>query len=159
MSVLVATLYAYTRLANDLEMMAMYANGLSVWRMVRPALVAAVFVAAINFVVFDQMVPISNTRFRTLSADVSRPTPTLALRSQSLNELPPTGYVLRARDIVNETGELSQVSIWDLRHFDGRRVIHADSGLMAQSPDGTDLLMTLYDGEILDFSNREPTRV
>ncbi|HRP08030.1 MAG TPA: LptF/LptG family permease, partial [Gemmatimonadales bacterium] len=127
--------------------------------MVRPALIAAVFVAAVNFMLFDQMVPISNTRFRTLRADVQRKTPTLALRSQSLNELPPTGYVLRAREITNETGELSEVSIWDLRHFDGRRVIHADSGLMAQSPDGTDLVMTLFDGEILDFSNREPTRV
>src|SRR5690606_31214493 len=44
MSVLVATLYAYSSLAADLEMVAMYANGLSVWRMVRPAFVAAIFV-------------------------------------------------------------------------------------------------------------------
>lgn len=159
MSVLVATLYAYSSLAADLEMVAMYANGLSVWRMVRPAFVAAIFVAIVNFLLFDQLVPLSNTRFRTLRADVFRKAPTLTLRAQQLNELPPTGYLLRASEISNASGQLRQVTIWDLRRYDGRRVIHADSGRMAQSPDGTDLLMTLYDGEILDFSTAEPTRV
>lgn len=159
MSVLVATLYGYSTLANDLEMVAMYANGLSVWRMVRPALIAAIGVCIVNFLLFDQLVPISNTRFRTLRADVSRKTPTLALRAQQLNELPPTGYVLRAGAISDVGGRLRNVSIWDLRRYDGRRVIHADSGTMAQSVDSTDLVMTLYHGEILDFSTTEPTRV
>jgi lipopolysaccharide export LptBFGC system permease protein LptF len=159
MSVLVATLYAYSSLAADLEMVAMYANGLSVWRMVRPAFVAAIFVAIVNFLLFDQLVPLSNTRFRTLRGDVFRKSPTLTLRPQQLNELSTSGYVLRASEISNIDGQLRQVTIWDLDRFDGRRVIHADSGRMAQSPDGTDLLMTLYDGEILDFSTVEPTRV
>lgn len=159
MSVLVATLYGYSTLANDLEMVAMYANGISVWRMVRPALIASIGVMVVNFLLFDQLVPISNTRFRTLRYDVTRKTPTLALRAQQLNELPPTGYVLRAGEIGDQGGMLRHVSIWDLRRFDGRRVIHADSGTMAQSADSTDLVMTLYHGEILDFTTSDPTRV
>ncbi len=159
MSVLVATLYAYSTLAADLEIVALYANGVSVWRMVRPALLAAVIVTVVNFLLFDQIVPISNTRFRTLTQDVYRKTPTLTLRAGQLNELPPTGYVLRAREIAATGGGIRDVTIWDLRRYDGRRVIHADSGQMMQSPDGNDLLMTLYDGEVIDFSTREPTRV
>ncbi len=159
MSVLVATLYAYSTLAADLEMVALYANGVSVWRMVRPALLAAIGVTIVNFLLFDQIVPISNTRFRTLTADVYRKTPTLTLRAGQLNELKPTGYVLRAREIAATGGGIRGVTIWDLRRYDGRRVIHADSGRMMQSPDGTDLLMTLYDGEVIDFSSSEPTRV
>ncbi len=159
MSVLVATLYAYSTLAADLEIVAMYANGVSVWRMIRPALLAAVVVTIINFLLFDQIVPISNTRFRTLTNDVFRKTPTLTLRPAQLNELPPTGYVLRAKEIAASGGGLREVTIWDLRRYDGRRVIHADSGQMAQSPDGTDLMMTLYDGEVLDFNAAEPARV
>ncbi len=159
MSVLVATLYAYSTLAADLEMVAMYANGISVWRMVRPALVAAGFITIVNFLLFDQIVPISNSRFRTLTLDVHRKSPTLTLRAGQLNELPATGYVLRAMEIAPTGGRLRDVTIWDLTRHDGRRVIHADSGLMAQSPDGTDLLMTLYDGEVIDFSALEPTRV
>jgi lipopolysaccharide export system permease protein len=159
MSVLVATLYAYSTLAADLEMVAMYANGISVWRMVRPALVAAVCITIVNFLLFDQIVPISNARFKSLTQDVYRKTPTLTLRPAQLNELPATGYVLRAMEIAPTGGRLGDVTIWDLRRYDGRRVIHADSGTMAQSPDGTDLLMTLYHGEVLDFSALEPTRV
>jgi lipopolysaccharide export LptBFGC system permease protein LptF len=159
MSVLVATLYAYSTLAADSEMVAMYANGISVWRMVRPALLAAVVVAAVNFLLFDQLVPISNTRFKTLRNDVYRKTPNLTLRPQQLNEFTPAGYILRAREIEPEGGMLREVSIWDLRRVEGRRAIHADSGVMATSADGTDLLITLHHGEILDFSISDPTRV
>jgi len=159
MSVLVATLYGYSTLAADSEMVAMYANGISVWRMVRPALLAAVVVAAVNFLLFDQLVPISNTRFKTLRNDVYRKTPNLALRPQQLNEFSAAGYILRAREISPVGGMLREVSIWDLRQVEGRRAIHADSGVMATSPDGTDLLITLHHGEILDFSILDPTRV
>ena len=48
MAVLVSTLYAYSQLAADQEMVAMSANGISVWRMVRPDLVATVAVAVVN---------------------------------------------------------------------------------------------------------------
>jgi lipopolysaccharide export system permease protein len=159
MAVLVGTLYAYTNLAADLEMMAMYANGVSVWRMVRPALVAAVVIAIVNFFIFDQLVPISNTRFRTLASDVARLQPTLAFRPMEMNRLQPTTYVLRADDIAAEGGHMRGVTIWDLGRYDSRRVIHADSGLMATSPQGTDLLLTLWDGEIIDVSLLEANRI
>jgi lipopolysaccharide export system permease protein len=159
MAVLVGTLYAYTNLAADLEMMAMYANGVSVWRMVRPALVAAVVISILNFFIFDQLVPISNTRFRTLASDVARLQPTLAFRPAEMNRLLPTTYVLRADDIAPEGGGMRGVTIWDLGRYDSRRVIHADSGLMATSPDGTDLLLTLWDGEIVDVSLLEANRI
>jgi len=159
MAVLVGTLYAYTNLAADLEMMAMYANGVSVWRMVRPALIAAVVISIVNFFIFDQLVPISNTRFRTLASDVARLQPTLAFRPMEMNRLQPTTYVLRADDIAPEGGRMRGVTIWDLGRYDSRRVIHADSGLMATSSQGTDLLLTLWDGEIIDVSLLEAHRV
>jgi lipopolysaccharide export system permease protein len=159
MSVLVATLYAYSTLAADLEMMAMYANGLSVWRMVRPALVAAIGVSAINFLIFDQVVPLSNSRYKTLTYLVQNTTPTLQLRPEELNEMGLSGYVLRAHEIRQEDGWLFRVIIYDLLGTDDRTVIHADSGRMARSPSGQDLLLTLYDGDAVSFSPTEPTRV
>jgi lipopolysaccharide export system permease protein len=159
MAVLVASLYAFTTLAADLELVAMYANGVSVWRMVRPGLAAVIFIGAINFLLFDQVVPLSNTRFRTLQADVTRKTPTVALRPQQLNEFPPTGYLLRAETIADSGGRMQQVTIWDLRQYASRRVIHADSGVMSQSPNGIDLLLTLFDGELLDFNIQQPAQI
>lgn len=158
MAILVAALYAYTTLAADLEMVAMYASGISVWRMVRPALLLATGVAALDFLLFDQIVPVSNTRLRTLQYDVERTTPTVALRAGELNRLPPS-HTLRARTIDPETGRMRDVTIWDLGRYDGRRVIHADSGVMAASTDQLDLLLTLYDGEVLDLAGPDPTKV
>ncbi len=160
MSVLTATLYAYSQLAGDLEMIAMYANGLSVWRMVRPALVGAVMLTVVNFFVFDQLVPLSNSRFSRLRLDVSQKTPTLTFKPQVLNALPPNNprFFLRASEIDQATGGLTDVLIYDLT-YEARRVIRADSGVMKQSNDQRDLLLTLYEGEIRDYRSVEPGRV
>ncbi len=161
MAVLVSTLYAYSQLAADLELVAMYATGISVWRMARPALLAAIAVAAVNFILYDQLVPWSNTRFGALQSAVFNKMPTLSLRPQVLNPLPPTftKYVLKASQIDPVTGAMTAVQIYDLSTADSRSIIVADSGRMAKSPSGTDLLLTLFDGEALDYEQSDPGRL
>ncbi len=159
MSVLTASLYAYGQLAADLEMVAMYANGISVWRMARPALAAAVVVAAVNFLIFDQIVPRSNARFTTLQQDVMSKLPTLALRPQVLNPLQNTSYVLRAAEIDPATGAMRDITIYDLASPNGSRVIRASHGAMGEAPNGTDLLLTLYEGEVREVKAQEPGRL
>ena len=161
MAVLVSTLYGYSQLAADLELVAMYATGISVWRMARPALVAAVAVAVVNFTLYDQLVPWSNTRFGALQSAVFNKMPTLSLRPQVLNPLPPTftRYVLKASQIDPVTGAMTAVQIYDLSTVDSRTIIVADSGRMAKSPSGTDLLLTLFDGEALEYEQADPGRL
>lgn len=159
MAVLVSTLYGYSQLAADQEMVAMYANGISVWRMVRPALVAAVGITVVNFILFDQVVPRSNIRFRALKIDVMNKTPTLALRPALLNPLGTTSYILRAATIDGSTGKMTDVTIYDLSSYEGRKVLHAERGTMAESPNGTDLLLTLQHGQQLDIKSNDPGRI
>jgi lipopolysaccharide export system permease protein len=164
MAVLVAVLYGYSQLAANLEMVAMYANGLSVWRMARPALVGAAVVAIVNFFVFDQLMPKSNERFNTLSSAVAQKLPTLALRQQVLNVLPgangPSGFIIRADAIAQETGKMHRITIFDLSdYYITRRVIVADSGVMAVSANGHDLILTLHAGEIFEFKRDAPGRL
>ncbi|MFI4982510.1 MAG: LptF/LptG family permease, partial [Nevskiales bacterium] len=162
MAVLVSVLYGYSRLAADLEMVAMYANGISVWRMARPALIGAAGVAVVNFFVFDQLMPKSNVRFANLNFAVQQKLPTLALRQQVLNVLPGRiGYILRADAIDPATGDMRKVTIFDLTDNveQVRRLILADSGTMAESKNGKDLILTLHSGEIYEFKPNEPGRV
>lgn len=158
MSVLTSALYAYGQLAADLEMVAMYANGVSVWRMARPALIAAMVIAGVNFLIFDQIVPRSNARFTTLQQDVVQKLPTLTLRPQVLNPLP-NQYVLRAREIDPVSGALTDVTIYDLSSYQGAKVIRATHGQMGEAPNGTDLLLTLYDGVATEVKAIEPGRL
>ncbi|HQW67254.1 MAG TPA: LptF/LptG family permease [Gemmatimonadales bacterium] len=159
MAVLTAALYAYGQLAADLEMVAMYANGVSVWRMARPALIAAVGVALLNFIIFDQVVPRSNARFTTLQQDVLQKLPTLTLRPQVLNPLQGTEYILQAAEIDPISGEMRDVVIYDLSSNRGTRVIRAARGVMGEAPNRTDLLLTLFDGEMHEAKMLEPGRL
>jgi lipopolysaccharide export system permease protein len=157
MAVLVSVLYGYSQMAAALEMVAMYANGLSVWRMARPALVGAAFIAVVNFLVFDQVMPRSNVRFNDLRTAAVQTTPTLALQQQVLNLLPPSAYVLRAESIDPATSAMLGVTIFDLTGYTGnRRLIVADSGSMSQSENRRDLILTLHSGVIYEYQSDKP---
>lgn len=154
MGILTASLYGFSQLASDLEITAMYANGISVWRMARPALAGALVVTLANFLLFDQFVPLSNMRLRGLQAAVSNKNPTLAIRAGELNRVGLySPYILRT-DAVDSGGMLRGVTIYSLGGIDGRRITRADSGLMQAAPNGNDILLTLYQGNSMSFQSR-----
>jgi lipopolysaccharide export system permease protein len=49
------------------------------------------------------------------------------------------------------------VTIFDLAGQDTRRIVFADSGVMGLAPEGTDLVLRLYDGEVHEFRSGSPT--
>ncbi len=156
MAVLVAVLYAFSHLAADNEITAMRASGISVYQILTPVLAWGVFMSAFNFVFVDQVLPRSNARLRTLLIDIGRKKPTFELREQVINEVPPSSYYLRANRIDANTGRLREVTIYDVGSDASRRVIYADSGLMAYAEGQTDLTLRLYDGNIHQYRPAEP---
>lgn len=151
MAVLVAVLYGFSHLTADNEITAMRASGVSVGQMLRPVLVAGALLAMFNFLFIDQVLPRSNARLKTLQTDIGRKRPTLLMREQAVNPLPPTGYYIRAGRIEQVTGRLRDVIIYDLEAPGARRVIYADSGFMALEPNQRDLRLQLYDGEVHEY--------
>jgi lipopolysaccharide export system permease protein len=156
MAVLVAVLYAFSHLAADNEITAMRASGISVYQVLLPVLFWGVFMAAFNFIFVDQVLPRSNARLRTLLIDIGRKKPTFELREQVINEVPPSSYFLRANRIDANTGRLREVTIYDVGSDASRRVIYADSGLMAYAEGQTDLSLRLFDGSIHSYRPAEP---
>ena len=156
MAVLLAVLYAFSHLAADNEVTAMRASGISVYQVLLPVLAWGVFMAALNFAFVDQVLPRSNARLRNLLIDIGRKKPTFELREQIINEVPPSSYFLRANRIDANTGRLKEVTIYDVGGDAVRRVIYADSGLMAYAEGQTDLSLRLFDGSIHQYRPREP---
>ena len=155
MAVLIAMLYTYSHLAADSEITAMRASGVSVLQMLRPALLAGGTLAVVNFWFTDQILPDSNAKLRNLLINIQRKKPTLEMREQVINEIPPSGLFLRASRIDPNTGRLRNVTIYDMAATDGRRIIYADSGVMGFSSDATDLTLRLFDGSIHAFKATE----
>jgi lipopolysaccharide export system permease protein len=156
MAVLLAVLYAFSHLAADNEITAMRASGISVYQVLVPVMAWGVFMSVFNFAFVDQVLPRSNARLRSLLIDIGRKKPTLELREQVINEVPPSQYFLRANRIDGATGRLREVTIYDVGGDASRRIIYADSGFMAYAEGGTDLSLRLYDGSIHQYRPSEP---
>jgi lipopolysaccharide export system permease protein len=157
MAVLLAVLYAFSHLAADNEITAMRASGISVYQILVPVLAWGVFMSAFNFAFVDQVLPRSNARLRNLLIDIGRKKPTFELREQVINEVPPSQYFLRANRIDASTGRLREVTIYDVGGDASRRIIYADSGMMAYAEGQTDLSLRLYDGSIHQYRPVDPT--
>ena len=156
MAVLLAVLYAFSHLAADNEITAMRASGISVYQILVPVLAWGAFMSAFNFAFVDQVLPRSNARLRNLLIDIGRKKPTFELREQVINEVPPSQYFLRANRIDAATGRLREVTIYDVGGDASRRIIYADSGLMAYAEGQTDLSLRLFDGSIHQYRPVDP---
>jgi lipopolysaccharide export system permease protein len=156
MAVLVAVLYTFSHLAADNEVTAMKASGISIARLLAPVLGGATLVAAISLLWNDQILPRSNHTLRTLLVDIQRKKPTFQLKEQVINEVVAGQFFLRAARINPAANTLNDVTIYDLEDPERRRIIMADSGRMAYTPGGTDLYLTLRDGEVHEVKRAEP---
>ncbi|MGH7732632.1 MAG: LptF/LptG family permease, partial [Gemmatimonadales bacterium] len=132
------------------------ASGVSVYQMLRPVILAGLVLSAANFVLTDQIHPRTNARLKALIDDIGRKKPTLDLREQAINPIPPSAYFLRASRIDAATGKMRDVSLFDLNDRNVRRVIYADSGRLAYETGHPDLELRLYDGVIHEYEEDHP---
>ena len=150
MAVLVATLYAFSRLASENEITAMKASGVSLRNVLTPVLWAALGVTIFMVGFNDQVLPRANHKLRTLQGDIAQKKPTFALREQVINEVSPGKLYLRAGRLSQTSNLMRGITIYDLGDPTLRRTIYADSGNMTMSPNQQDLQLTLYSGTVQD---------
>ena len=156
MAVLIATLYAFSRLAAENEITALRASGVGMPRILLPVILAGAFFALLMVAFNDQVLPRTNHRLRKLQTDIARKKPTFALREQVINEVSPGKLFLRTMKIDGANDLMRDVMIIDLSDPLRRRTIHADSGRMGMSRNLSDLEMTLYDGYSQEIPKEDP---
>ena len=156
MAVLVATLYAFSRLAAENEITALKANGVSLVSVLKPVLWAALGVTAVMILFNDQVLPRSNHRLAVLQRDIAQKKPTFGLREQVINEVSPGKLYLRAGHIDESSNLMREVTIYDMADPTRRRTIYADSGNMRMTNGMSDLELTLYNGNTQDVPTARP---
>jgi lipopolysaccharide export system permease protein len=163
MSVLVATLYAFSSLAADNEITALKASGVNLTRLLLPLLLMATLFGGGMVWFNDYLLPETNHVLKLRLLDIQRKTPTLQLKEQAINPIRTGGssraqYYLQAAEIRGGTNELQDIVIYDLSEPDRARTIYADSGVMAFNQTQTDLFLTLNDGWVNQIDNDNPER-
>jgi lipopolysaccharide export system permease protein len=159
MAVLVATLYAFSRLAAENEITAIKASGVSVVSVLEPVLWAALGVTVVMIGFNDQVLPRSNHKLAVLQRDIAQKKPTFGLREQVINEVSPGKFYLRAGHLDEATNLMREVTIYDMADPTRRRTIYADSGNMRMSKGMTDLELTLYNGNMQDVPTANPSEL
>jgi lipopolysaccharide export system permease protein len=159
MAVLVATLYAFSRIAAENEITAFKASGVSMPRLMVPVLVAASTLSLLMVVFNDQVLPRANHRLSTLLTAIGRTKPTFLLEPQVMNDIGGNGLFLRAGKVDQTNHTMRDVVIYDLTNPAGRRTIFADSGALAFAANQRDLLITLHDGHMQEVKVNKPEQL
>lgn len=156
MAVLVSTLHAFSRMASENEITAFKASGIALQRLMIPVIISA-SVLTVSMVWFnDQVIPATNHRLATLTNDIARKKPTFALKEQVINEVSPGQLFLRTARLFSNN-RMRDVAIYNMADPQTRTTIRADSGLLELSPNGRDLLLTLFHGSWTVLKPEEAT--
>lgn len=159
MAVLISTLYAFSRLAAENEITALKASGVGMPTVMYPALGAATLIAMLMIGFNDQILSRANHQLAVLQTDIARTKPTFALREQVINPVSPGRLYVRTGHIDRSTNRMREVRIYDLGDPSRARTIYSTSGLLNFSANGTDLVMTLYDGFMQEVSAADPSQL
>jgi lipopolysaccharide export system permease protein len=157
MAVLVSTLMAFGRLSQDNEITALKASGVSLYRVVMPAVVASVFVAFGMVIFNNQVLPEANHKARLLMADIHQKRPTVNLKENVfMDEIP--GYHILIKKVDPRSSDVEDITIYDQKDRRLPRTIIAEKGRVEFTPDGNTLIFHLFNGEIHETDEKDPQK-
>ncbi len=155
MSVLVASLMAFGRLAGDREIVAMKSTGMGIVRMIRPMLLAALLVSAFSLYFQDQVLPDMNLRNKLLTRSIRQKKPNVALREGTFTRDIPNQTLLVQR-IDPNTERLYNLTIFDESDPSEIATVKADSGRLTYIDTLGMYQFRLYRGEIHQMKREDP---
>ncbi len=153
LAVLLASLMVFGNLGEKLELTAMKAAGISLFRIMRPIIVFMCFISVGAFFFQNYILPVAQSKMWTLMFSVRQKSPEVEIPEKSFyDEIP--GMNLYVDHKNPETGMLYGMIIYDLsRGYGNSRVILADSGKFSFTEDKTKLFLHLHSGEMFENLN------
>jgi len=157
MAVLVSTLMAFGRLSQDNEITALKASGVSLYRLIMPALVASILLSGGMVFFNDRVLPELNHKARLLMTDIHQKRPTWNLKQNVfIDEIP--GYHILIKKVDPHSSDVQGVTIYDMKNRRIPRTIIAEKGEVEFTPDGNALIFRLFNGEIHETDEEDPQR-
>jgi lipopolysaccharide export system permease protein len=148
LAVLLASLMTFGNLGEKLELTAMKAAGISLFRIMKPLIVLMAAIAVGAFFFQNNVLPIAQTKMWTLLFSMRQKSPEMEIPVKSFYDQIP-GMNLYIEDKNQETGMLKDLIIYDTsRGIDNVNIILADSGKINFTEDKTHIFVHLYTGEV-----------
>lgn len=151
MAVLVATLMAFGSLSYSNEITVMKASGISLIKMMLPALLSAGILCYGLILFNNKVLPEANHRTKVLMNDIQRTRPTFAIEPGKFTE-DIGGYNMLVRKIYPEANKLEGIFIIDNSSPVSFNTLTAEHGDITFSSDYSKMIINLYNGEIHQLS-------
>ena len=162
LALLLALLMCFGNLGEHYELVAMKASGVSMWRSMRPLLYFSLMLSVMAFFISNSLIPIATLKWRTLLTDVQRQKLAFNIK-EGVFYKDIENYVIYVEKKGKDGSHIYGVKIYDhTDHTGNTKIISADSGYMAMSPNQRNILFTLYNGynytDITNLDNYKDTR-
>lgn len=173
MSVLIATLMSFGRFSADNEITILKSAGISIYRIIRPALWFAIVITFLMILFNDQVLPNFNHRARVMFRNIREKRPTLKLEQGIFYKVGKYSFMVekiekslgeKLYDRTNILGpeiednekpdKLRNVLIFDRSNPQKTVTITADEGYMVYSTVRKSLIFSLFEGEYHEFDNK-----
>ena len=162
LALLLALLMCFGNLGEHYELVAMKASGVSMWKSMRPLLQISMIISVLAFFISNSLIPIATLKWRTLLSDVQRQKLAFNIK-EGVFYKDIDDYVIYVERKGKDGSSIYGVKIYD--HTDrmgNTKIVTADSGMMALSPNQRNIIFTLYDGynytDITNVDNFKETR-
>lgn len=151
LAVLLASLMTFGNFGEKLELLAMKAAGISLFKIMKPLIVLMVFISIGAFYFQDRAMPKVQVKLMTLLASFKQKSPELSIPVGAFyTEIPGITLYVRSKDI--EKKLLNDIVIYDFSGgFEDAQVTLADYATLKFTDDKMNLIFTLHNGE--GFSN------
>ena len=150
LAILLASLMTFGNLGERVELTAMKASGISLFRIMRPLIILIIAIATGAFFFQNDILPVAQTKMWTLMFSIRQKSPEVEIPERSFyNQLNGMNLYVEHKD--RESGRLDSVIIYDTsRGMDKMRVIMADSGRISFTEDKSRVRIQLYNGEMYE---------
>lgn len=147
LAIMLASLMTFGNLGEKFELTAMKSSGISLFRIMRPLIVAVGFICVGAFYFSNYVLPFSQVKLWTLIFSLKQKAPELEIpKGEFYSGI--DGYNVYVRNKNPKTGVLYDMMIYDYSEgFRNSKVMVADSGKLYFSDDKKYLLLNLYSGE------------
>lgn len=158
LAVLLASLMTFGNLGEQVELTAMKAAGISLFRIIRPLVVAVGIICLGAFHFSNRILPVSQVKLWTLIFSLRQKSPELDIPEGEFYD-GIHGYNIYVRHKNPRRGMLYDMMIYDYsKGFRDATVMVADSGKIVFSDDKLYLMLHLYSGESFENLNRKQQR-
>ena len=146
LALLLASLMCFGNFGEHYELVAMKASGISMWKVMRPLVYFSMLVSGFAFFASNSLIPVANLKGQTLLFDVRRQKLAFNIK-EGMFYRDLDNYVIYVEHKGADGSSIYGVKIFDHTDRQGdTKIISADSGMMALSPNQRNIVFTLYDG-------------